>query len=523
MLTGANCNGICQCAEGLTYVRGRCRQLVNLNEPCRDEIDCFFGYNRDSVECRDGKCQCAEGFYQRFTNVCRRESLNGEPCIVNADCVETDSSCNNYVCTTSVGTQTLSLRNAGVQTSPSLDSLTDSLPELEKSNYFPYKRNIRSYFKYTKLENVDDTGKKFSSIDDESTQFGDSCESENKPCTGLKYSMCRRGFCQCQDRFYHKDGICKAELGEHVDANTYCGSGTFRNNKCVCRNDEFYQPNMRSCIKSASGINTSCTQPSQCTPYGAAFCPTLQPRRCQCYDYARYNAATELCELKEGLGEYCETNKNCKVENTVCTTKNTCECKQNFVAQNESECKPSFGAECEVTEDCAFENAECKLEVVDEITSTVTSTIEKYQCKEDFVGVGEKCLEKAKSYNDTCTENDQCKPLLGDKATCNESKCNCDESLHLKNGQCNDKKELNEVCSKSTECFFPNDPEAVECRNGVCKCKFDYSPDSNQNRCVRPRDKNSSKSTSPLKVVTLMLIASAVVITGSALRDAYYP
>lgn len=33
----------------------------------------------------------------------------------------------------------------------------------------------------------------------------------------------------------------------------------------------------------------------------------------------------------------------------------------------------------------------------------------------------------------------------------------------------------------------------------------------------------SSESTSPLKVVTLMLIASAVVITGSALKDAYYP
>lgn len=34
---------------------------------------------------------------------------------------------------------------------------------------------------------------------------------------------------------------------------------------------------------------------------------------------------------------------------------------------------------------------------------------------------------------------------------------------------------------------------------------------------------DSSNKTSPLKVITLALIASAVVITGSALKDAYFP
>lgn len=46
----------------------------------------------------------------------------------------------------------------------------------------------------------------------------------------------------------------------------------------------------------------------------------------------------------------------------------------------------------------------------------------------------------AKSYNDTCTEDDQCKPLLGEKATCNDNQCTCDETLHFKDGKCNDKK-----------------------------------------------------------------------------------
>lgn len=78
---------------------------------------------------------------------------------------------------------------------------------------------------------------------------GESCESEHKPCPGLKYSLCRRGFCQCQDGFYEKDGICKAELGELVEEEKYCGSGSFANNRCICQTNQFYNPNMRTCNK----------------------------------------------------------------------------------------------------------------------------------------------------------------------------------------------------------------------------------------------------------------------------------
>lgn len=92
-------------------------------------------------------------------------TVDGEPCIVNADC-ETDSTCNNYICT-SVGTQTTSLRNAAVQTTQSLESPSDSPVQLEKSSSFSNRR-IRNYIKYNKLDNSD--GTKFSSLDDESTQ-----------------------------------------------------------------------------------------------------------------------------------------------------------------------------------------------------------------------------------------------------------------------------------------------------------------------------------------------------------------
>jgi hypothetical protein len=46
----------------------------------------------------------------------------------------------------------------------------------------------------------------------------------------------------------------------------------------------------------------------------------------------------------------------------------------------------------------------------------------------------------AQNYNDTCIDNEQCKPLLGDKSSCIDSKCQCDGSLHYKDGTCNEKK-----------------------------------------------------------------------------------
>lgn len=100
----------------------------------------------------------------------------------------------------------------------------------------------------------------------------------------------------------------------------------------------------------------------------------------------------------------------------------------------------------------------------------------------------------AKHYNDSCIESEQCKPLLGEKASCIESKCSCKEGKFFNEGRCNDKKELNEQCMNNAECYVASDPETVECRNGVCSCKFNYTRDSLQNRC-RPREKSKKNKT----------------------------
>lgn len=87
---------------------------------------------------------------------------DGDSCIVNSDCIETDSTCSNFVCTSSVATQTSSKRNASVQTTQSIDSLSDGPAQLGKSNSFS-NRHIRNFIRYSKLESTD-------AFDDESTQ-----------------------------------------------------------------------------------------------------------------------------------------------------------------------------------------------------------------------------------------------------------------------------------------------------------------------------------------------------------------
>lgn len=92
---------------------------------------------------------------------------DGEPCIVNEDCIEKESSCKSYVCTSTVATQTISSKNAAVQTTQSLESVSYSPVQIDKSSSFSNRR-LRNYIKYNKLETSDAT--KFSSFDDESTQ-----------------------------------------------------------------------------------------------------------------------------------------------------------------------------------------------------------------------------------------------------------------------------------------------------------------------------------------------------------------
>lgn len=39
------------------------------------DLDCYFGYDRASVSCQESVCGCANGYYHRYGNICRRKSM----------------------------------------------------------------------------------------------------------------------------------------------------------------------------------------------------------------------------------------------------------------------------------------------------------------------------------------------------------------------------------------------------------------------------------------------------------------
>ncbi|XP_058467274.1 prion-like-(Q/N-rich) domain-bearing protein 25 isoform X2 [Malaya genurostris] len=514
MLTGAKCEaGLCTCDTNYTYVRGRCRQLANLHEQCSEDIDCFFSYNREAVVCLDRTCQCAPGFYERSTNVCRRQVNLGEECLVNQDCIGDTLECQNDKCVDVTNAKTF--RDVAVQ--------ARSLEEVETKDSTwidPEQQTIQRSNCNNEIGN--DVRKESSSSGtsakrcDTTAVYGDSCTDEMQECPGLPYSVCKMGQCHCREGFYSVQGTCKAELGEFVSSPEDCGGGILSSqSRCACKNNQFYNYNMRTCLKGALGINTSCTASSQCSPYGEAYCPKVSPKRCNCYPYAVYDAQRQMCVHKKGYEEYCEEDKHCSLANARCSEVNTCVCKTNFIHVNES-CKAAKNGACDTADECGFDKAQCEY---DEQTQT-----KKCDCVKGHIYLENTCLKEAETYEEECVANEQCQPLLGKLAKCKDSKCQCDESdTHYKDGQCHVKKNLSERCDRSSECFVDDKADNVECRNSSCQCNFGFTPDVEQQRCVKSvKGRNASGRPSALKVTTLLLISAAVVITGSALRDAYY-
>lgn len=150
---------------------------------------CLLIYNQDSVECHD---QYTDKIYQKFTNVCRRGSISkkinferifienlifkgNEHFLCNNDKDETIESLEQYSAgiesnCTSIGTQTPSVQDANIQTTPSLESLCESPSELnDKFNSCSHAR-LRNFINYSRLDSSTKASSIESSVRDESTQ-----------------------------------------------------------------------------------------------------------------------------------------------------------------------------------------------------------------------------------------------------------------------------------------------------------------------------------------------------------------
>ncbi|GAB0090621.1 uncharacterized protein DMENIID0001_053610 [Sergentomyia squamirostris] len=505
MLTGAFCkDGTCTCEgdelEMRTYSRGRCRKFLQLYSECENDLDCDFGFDGESVACKAGTCQCADGFYHRGENICRRISMNvGDDCIINADCQGGNQECVSRQCREREG-----IRDAGVQTdqldSPVSPSESRSIETETTSNS---DRRLR-----------DDTR-------DEGVQFGDSCIDNGEPCPDMPHSVCVRDRCYCKQGYYPLNGICMAELGQEAASASHCAT-VYRDGKCVCNYDSFYQANMKTCIRNVLAINASCVRDSQCSPFLAMCNSANLIPRCNCHPFKDYETTGQICMYRQGLGEFCEKKEDCSVKNTACQSDNTCTCEDGYL-EKDNQCTPAIGGFCESTEDCVVDNTECVTDSADKDDETDAPVEQKTcHCKDGYTHhTNTECLPVATKYGEECVETEQCQPLLGPLGKCVDEECACDDETHYKDGKCNEKKSLGDKCTKSSECFVTDNSTQVECRNEICQCEYGYYSDTTRIRCVKS-NKNSSGRPSPLKVITMLLITAAILVTSAAIKEAYY-
>lgn len=80
---------------------------------------------------------------------------------------------------------------------------------------------------------------------------------------------------------------------------------------------------------------------------------------------------------------------------------------------------------------------------------------------------------------------------MGDLGQCINNECKCHVDHHHKDGRCYEKTPLNSPCERSSECFVTSQPDTVECRNSICKCKVDQTPDIEAQACIKVKPKKS--------------------------------
>lgn len=75
MLSGDQCNGVSELAEGHTYIRGRCKQLGSLYSPNRDDGRCFSNSDYEFLLHTDEFGSPVDAVEKQSENICRRVSM----------------------------------------------------------------------------------------------------------------------------------------------------------------------------------------------------------------------------------------------------------------------------------------------------------------------------------------------------------------------------------------------------------------------------------------------------------------
>ncbi|GBP39269.1 Probable RNA-directed DNA polymerase from transposon BS [Eumeta japonica] len=366
----------CDCAAGHHYFRGRCWPSREYGEGCTRDEECqSILRNPFNMQCSNGFCTCAEGYYLRQRGECRKIGYGrevgwsnnwpflipgvGDGCVLDVDCQFQNGVCDqrSFTCYNSL----------------------EGIPEQTMGNLSTRASAVAA--------------------DAISRQDGAACgDGACQPpfvCTNQNICACPIGY------FPNDDGTnCMAHLGSPGTAEQCVGLfKIIEDGVCTCQANFYYEHNMRDCAKATLRISDSCLSDAMCHTFGAAsYCgQPVAPwglRSCQCNpEYAVRNDALSVCQLFRGIDEECESDDECYAgERPIsCAADDNgirrCTCPEHLRPEA-GLCLDSdlvLGDACQVTAECnGTQNAACESSVC--------------ACDSNFQQVGDLCSPR-KDFN----------------------------------------------------------------------------------------------------------------------------
>ncbi|XP_039490369.1 prion-like-(Q/N-rich) domain-bearing protein 25 [Drosophila santomea] len=449
MPTGASCKaGVCDCADGQNYLRGKCRPLNGLGESCETDLDCYFGYDRASVSCQQNVCGCANGYYNRYGNICRRKSMEeNDACVVNEDCdaLGAGAECVGLVCTY-VDEITTTPGDGGEETettnpgSPEDDSTTaEAITETagpEQETAFRSRRQLTKAFVHAPPPTHSDAAAQVS--------FSQLTNGDTEPLISPR-----------SHEIAVQTSIEKYELKEvgrsvrNAATTTTATTATASTSTSSRRNSSRNQSHAHG----------------QRRRLPALF--RFDDEDIKTYSTLGSSRDDDDVDEKK-YGSSCTDNgKSCSgLPHSICS-KNICLCRQGYYARN-GKCFAELGEIAESTDECEYE--------FDEVTKTCNCQ-KNYFYERDL-----RNCRKPIQYHLSCTSNSQCSPFGA--SYCHPEiprRCTCEEyALYDAIKQlCEYKQGLGAECESNDACPVDNSL----CSNRVCVCADSYFEKDEQ--CLR--------------------------------------
>ncbi|XP_059167429.1 multiple epidermal growth factor-like domains protein 6 isoform X2 [Physella acuta] len=507
--TSQPCVRRCQCFDGFTKVNGSCVKL-KIGDGC----ELFPGKNCSQTisnsECKNETCQCSGGYKHR-QDVCLLRVV-GDNCSHNEDCeAAVDRSFCNSSSSTCQCLQGYISRGSGVACDRV--KIGDQCKSHEDCNKSVRNSRCTDNFCIC-LKDYSSNRNKTHCLE---RLLGDPCEDETS-CANVKESTCNQT-CVCRPGFKpNSRRRCeKRQLGDlctsHLDCANACGG-----NACACTSGK--------CSKAALE-ETNCSTNYDCMElFNNSFCdnstchcnvnlapdPAFQKcvfynlghvcsetknrceysvnnsvcfnKTCQCKD-THYPMNNSICSIKQIGGLKCESNTQCKVNNSFCEMNNTCKCKVGYRQEGFDACVlASLYDECTKPEDCntTILHSDCdhgRCRCLPGYTPNITTTTSS--CEMRTLGSGCKHSFDCSSVieNSVCV---QCGPNTSDPQTC--LTCQCKAGYIAKGNQCAPRV-LSDPCTNDSDCSV-HVPNAV-CVSKRCRCGGGYLQTRNNTFCPRKK------------------------------------